>query len=111
MTARNRPIVTCASCGRHRPHKARGLCSACHQRHSTHGGLEQYPRSRYPTGRVWIPTSRYGRRMLQRYQELAAVRPPLSKKHIAFELGVSVRQVERYAAALAALGSREPASA
>jgi len=49
--------------------------------------------------------------MLQRYQELAAVRPPLSKKRIAFELGVSVRQVERYAAALAALASREPASA
>lgn len=36
--------------------------------------------------------------MVERYQQLAAIRPALSIRRIAFELGVSERQVWRYAA-------------
>ncbi|NUU22892.1 MAG: HTH domain-containing protein [Streptomycetaceae bacterium] len=80
---------------------ARNLRVSCYSNHKRRGTLDRFPRL---TGNAepWTPTGRHGRRMLQRYQRLTALRPPLSTKRLAFELGVSERQVWRYAAALRA---------
>jgi hypothetical protein len=103
--------ITCACCQRPGIHHARGLTGTCYSRHHDHHALDRYPTT---TRRVqpWQPVGPHGRRMLDRYQQLADIRPKPSTAWIAFELGVSRRQVERYAAALranAAQPERTPA--
>jgi len=101
--ARRYRTVNCVCCGRPGTHKGRGLRASCHQWHSVHGTLEKFPRTVQPAERIWVPTSPSGRHMLERYAQLDALRPRPSNEAIAFELGVTVRQVQRYAAALTAL--------
>ncbi|MCK2219745.1 hypothetical protein MF672_039010 [Actinomadura sp. ATCC 31491] len=92
-----RPIITCACCNRTGRHHGRRLIASCYTRRQRNGSMQLFPK--VTPNNPWQPTSRHGRRMPARYQALAAVRPPLSKRTIALELGVSVRSVERYAAA------------
>jgi hypothetical protein len=107
---RIRRTITCICCKRTGTHKGRNLVWACYERHKRAGTLHRFPRSVHPA-KPWIPTSRHGRRMLDRYRALAAIRPPLSTQRIAFELGVSDRQVERYAAATRTNQTRTEAAA
>lgn len=82
---KRRPHIDCACCDTYGPHAGRGLIEPCHRRHSNAGTLHQWPTR--------------GSLMLDRYQQLASIRPTPSVERLAFELGVSPRQVERYAAA------------
>ncbi|MER7500485.1 hypothetical protein AB0L05_27885 [Nonomuraea pusilla] len=95
----SRAFILCACCQQPGRHHGRGLISRCHYRHTRNGTLEQFPLSRHPA-EPWQPIGPHGRRMLDRYRKLAAVRPPLTTAAIAWELGVSERQVHRYAAAI-----------
>lgn len=89
--------IACACCGRHGRHVARNLIVACYTRYKRAGALGSFQRITQPAEQ-WEPNGPHGRRMVERYQELAGIRPPLSISRLAFELGVSERQVWRYAA-------------
>lgn len=106
---KKRRTINCVCCQQRGLHHGRGLINGCHQRHRLAGTLNQFPRTVEP-GQPWQPTGPHGRRMLDRYAQLAAIRPPLSKKRIAWELGVSERSIERYAAALHAQTQTEAAA-
>jgi hypothetical protein len=93
--------ITCACCQRQGTHHARGLTHTCYSRHRGHRTLDRYPPT-MPAREPWQPVGPHGRRMLDRYQQLASIRPKPSTARIAFELGVTERQVYRYAAAIAA---------
>lgn len=95
------PVITCICCEQRGPSHGRYLIHNCYIRHQKHGSLERFPRMTQP-GTPWQPTGPHGRRMLERYRELAALRPRPTTAWIAFELGVTVRSVERYAAAVRA---------
>lgn len=95
------PIITCACCGRRGPHYSRRLIRTCHSQHQKRGALDRFPRVTQPA-EPWYPTGPHGRRMLDRYRELAALRPRPSNAWLAFELGVTERSVWRYAAAIRA---------
>ncbi|MFI6813743.1 hypothetical protein ACIBG7_18755 [Nonomuraea sp. NPDC050328] len=95
---RVRPTITCACCGKTGRHQGRGLILACYERHQEHGTIERFPRRIQPS--TWRPTRPAARRFMEQYAELAAIRPPLSTRRIAWELGVTERTVQRYAAAL-----------
>lgn len=73
---------------------ARGLIIACYTRHQRAGTLDQYPLSE-PTGSPWRPTGRIGTSTLNRY--IAMEVRGFSPARIRFELGLSARQVNRYA--------------
>lgn len=90
-------IITCVCCSKQGRHGGRNLIHNCYVRHQKRGTLHQFPRNTQPA-EPWRPTGPHGRLMVERYQELAAIRPALSTERIAFELGVSERQVWRYAA-------------
>lgn len=90
--------ITCKCCGRRGYHGGRNLTRACYVRHARAGTLHRFPRNTKPA-EPWQPTGPHGRLMVERYQQLADARPPLSVRRIAFELGVTERQVWRYAAA------------
>jgi hypothetical protein len=98
VSTNGRPI-RCACCQRLGRNDGRNLIESCYARHRRQGTLDGFPRATQPA-EPWIPTGSHGERMLDRYQELAAIRPPLTRERIAFELGVSERQVQRYAAAI-----------
>ncbi|WP_188187995.1 hypothetical protein [Nonomuraea sp. SYSU D8015] len=101
--SKHRRIITCICCGQDGPSRARRLIQPCYDRHKKRGTLTQYPRVTNPD--TWHPTGSHGQRMLARYQQLTSLRPPLSIARIAFELGVSERQVQRYASATRATGA------
>lgn len=90
-------IITCICCRKRGRHNGRNLIEACYQRNWKHRTLDRYPRTLTPA-MPEPPISVHGRRMYARYLELAALRPKPSVARIAFELGVSERQVWRYAA-------------
>ncbi|MFD1940552.1 hypothetical protein ACFSKW_54775 [Nonomuraea mangrovi] len=101
MSARG-ALINCACCGQPGRSDGRNLIESCYRRHLRHGTLDQYPRltqAREP----WKPLGPHGRRMVERYCRLASIKPALSVARIAFELGVSERQVWRYATAANAL--------
>ncbi|WP_157253133.1 hypothetical protein [Nonomuraea typhae] len=91
-------IITCICCGTSGRHRARNLVVACYKRYERARTLDRFSRIRQPAA-AWKPTGKHGSTMLERYQRLAAVRPPLKVATMAFEMGVSERQVWRYAAA------------
>ncbi len=99
------PIVTCACCGKPGPHKGRGLKVTCYDRHRELGTLHRYPLR--PRGELWTPKKRHGKAMLARYAQL--VSDGHSPARIAWELSVSERTVQRYAAAYAAQQRKEAA--
>ena len=85
----------CACCGRPGLHQARGLIAGCYSRHRDRRTLDRFPRTKTSRPeRSWLPHGAHGRTMLDRYRQLSG----LPKTRVAFELGVSIRQVERYAA-------------
>jgi hypothetical protein len=88
-------FVHCKSCTRYRRGYGRGLCGSCYHRHDRKGTLDQYP-TVLGQAEPWQPAGSHGERMVERYQRLASITPRLSLKRMAFELGVSVRQVQRY---------------
>ncbi|MGP3914361.1 helix-turn-helix domain-containing protein [Nonomuraea sp. 10N515B] len=90
-SAKSATEVTCDSCGLLASHKGRGLCDPCHRWHSKTGTL-----SRFPLLHTWIET----RDRVREYAELR--RQGLSRREIAAQLGVTLRSVERYAAAVRA---------
>ncbi|MET8866492.1 hypothetical protein ABZW11_26440 [Nonomuraea sp. NPDC004580] len=96
-----RRTITCADCGKPGLNHARNLDGVCYSRHQRRGTLDQFPRTA-GTAEPWQPARSDGQRMMDRYRALAQLRPPMSKRAIAWELGVSERSVERYAAALRA---------
>lgn len=96
-----RTYINCACCQKPGHAHGRNLIKPCYNRHRDNGTLHRYPLTMRRV-EPWQPTSRHGRRMLDRYQALAAIRPTPSVARIAFELGVSDRQVWRYAAAIRA---------
>lgn len=98
MSARGAHI-NCACCGRPGRRHGRGLVEACYTRHHSKGTLDRFPRVRVHV-EPWQPTGPHGRRMLEQYRQFAAIRPRPTIQRIAFELGVTVRSVERYAAAV-----------
>ncbi|MEU4332360.1 hypothetical protein [Nonomuraea dietziae] len=97
MSARG-ALISCVCCGQLGRSDGRNLIESCYNRYRRRGTLHLYPRITQ-AAEPWKPTGPHGRRMLERYQQLAAVRPALSTARIAFELGVSERQVWRYAGA------------
>ncbi|MEU6781459.1 hypothetical protein ABZ912_19825 [Nonomuraea angiospora] len=90
-------FITCICCQKHGRHSGRGLIGTCYDRNRAHGTLDRYPRTLTPATPE-PPTGVHGKRMYARYLQLAAIRPKPSVARIAFELGVSDRQVWRYAA-------------
>ncbi|MEV4179904.1 hypothetical protein AB0J28_00475 [Streptosporangium canum] len=99
--------ITCICCGRQGPHQARRLIVACYSHHRTHGTLNRYPRA--PRAELWIPTTPKGRRTLARYAELIAAH--VSPTRIQWELSLSERQRQRYAAAYHHLQNQQDRSA
>ncbi|MFI6534162.1 hypothetical protein ACIBHY_17005 [Nonomuraea sp. NPDC050547] len=97
MSIPTRPI-TCACCGTAGLHHSRGLIRTCYERRRCAGTLTRFPRL-FERAEPWRPLGSHGRKMVARYQELAAIRPPLSLARVAWELGVSERSVQRYATA------------
>lgn len=93
-----RITITCICCSKRGPSHGRRLRLTCYSRYLKRGTLDRYPLV-IGTAEPWQPARPSSRRMVDHYLDLAAIRPPLSTKRIAFELGVSVRSVERYAAA------------
>ncbi len=77
----------CRACERPANLHGRGLCCTCHRLHSRSGTLHWFPR---------LPHSDYVAR-IEDYRELAAQRE--HRESIANRLGVSLRSIERYAAA------------
>ncbi|MEV4174023.1 hypothetical protein [Nonomuraea sp. NPDC049709] len=106
---RDRITATCICCGKTGPIHGRRLIINCYNLHRRKGTLDQFPRV---TGvkQPWQPTGPHGRRMLQRYQELAAIRPPMSIRAIAWHMDVTERSVTRYAAAARAQAAAESAT-
>ena len=94
---RGRATITCICCGRTGPSHGRRLILTCYSRNLKRGTLDQYPL--VISAKQWQPARSDSRRMVDRYRQLAAIRPTPSKTWIAWELGVTVRSVERYAAA------------
>lgn len=90
-------FIRCVCCQKPGRHAGRNLIRACYLRNWAHGTLERYQPTRKPT-QPEPPISVHGQRMYARYLELAAIRPKPSVQRMAFELGVSPRQVWRYAA-------------
>lgn len=89
--------ITCRCCRRRGKHRGRGLINACYGRHQRAGTLTQYPLRPEDTHR-WRPTGRTGKTMLAKVAELDAL--GYSPRRISWELGLGMRQVQRYRAEL-----------
>ncbi|MEV4096936.1 hypothetical protein [Streptosporangium saharense] len=90
------PTVTCACCGKPGTHHARGLTTACYTRHRAHNTLHRYPRT-LGVAATWTPTTARTQRLLARYAALVAAKATPAR--IRWELSLSERQIQRYAAA------------
>ncbi|MER7131210.1 hypothetical protein [Streptosporangium saharense] len=88
--------VTCACCGKPGTHKARGLTTACYTRHRVHHTLDRYPRT-LGIAPIWVPVTASARRLLAQYAALVAAKATPAR--IRWELSLSARQIQRYAAA------------
>lgn len=88
--------IRCRCCGKPGLHRGRRLITACYERYRYRGTLDQFPRSRQEA-KDWAPTAPKGRRTLARYAELVAERATPAR--IRWELSLSPRQIQRYAAA------------
>ncbi|MEU3162929.1 hypothetical protein [Streptosporangium sp. NPDC006930] len=88
--------ILCRCCKKPGKHAGRGLIIACHSRHYYRGTLDQYPLT-VTGGTAWTPTGRIGTETLRRY--MAMDKRGFSPARIRFELGLSPRQVYRYAKA------------
>lgn len=98
--SRPKRFITCVCCGQRGRVQARRLIARCYSYYKRRGALDRFPPIR--EAKLWQPVRSDSSLMVQRYQELAATRPAPSKTWIAWELGVSERSIERYAAAVRA---------
>ncbi|MEU8035681.1 hypothetical protein [Streptosporangium sp. NPDC049078] len=88
--------IRCRCCKKPGKHMGRGLIISCYTRHQRAGTLHRFPIPK-PASPGWSPTGRLGEKTLDRY--IALDTRGLSPARIRFELGLSARQVQRYAKA------------
>lgn len=76
----SRRPITCATCGRQRRHKGRGLCGACWYRHWKDGTLADFERATRPRDELLDEWARLQREGYTRRQ--AAERIGITKKRL-----------------------------
>lgn len=106
MSQRPSAIIRCACCERRGVIQARGLVKACYERHRMRGALGLFATRR--PAHPWLPTGAKGRRILDRFRQLVA--QGADRKRIRWELSLTDRQIQRYAAADRYLREQERAA-